>query len=348
MYYVQNKEKLSLVGQSSKELQSLSERLGEKAFRGKQLFDWIYRKNIDNYNLMTNLPRSFKSKLSEIYKIHSLVLVHRSESKNEPTEKFLFQTKSGHRIESVLMREGKRSTVCLSTQVGCAVGCQFCATAQMGFLKNLTTGEIVDQFLQVRSLTDESITNVVFMGMGEPFLNYKPVIQAAELLHQPDGINLGFGRITISTVGIVPKIKQYTQEGHRYKLAISLNGISQEQRLVIMPISKAHPLNDLLVAAREYASKSRKRLTIEYVLIEGLNDAPEDAMNLIDLLRNIRCKLNLIPYNEIGVSFRRPTDERINSFLAQLENASFPVTVRWSKGTDIDAGCGQLAIRENN
>ena len=172
----------------------------------------------------------------------------------------------------------------------------------------MTTGEIIDQFLQVRSLTDEPTTNVVFMGMGEPFLNYKPVIQAAELLHQPDGINLGFGRITISTVGIVPKIKQYTQEGHRYKLAISLNGVSQEQRLVIMPVSKAHPLNDLLVAAREYASKSRKRLTIEYVLIEGLNDAPEDAINLIGLLRNIRCKLNLIPYNDIGVSFRRPTD----------------------------------------
>ena len=184
------------------------------------------------------------------------------------------------------------------------------------------------------------------MGMGEPFLNYKAVIQAADLLHQPDGINMGFGRITISTVGIVPKIRQYTAEAHRYKLAISLNGVSQEQRLEIMPISKVYPLSDLLTVAREYAAKSKKRLTIEYVLIEGLNDASEDAKTLKGLLQNIRCKLNLIPYNEIGSSFRRPSDDRINSFLTQLEDASFPVTVRRSKGTDIDAGCGQLAIKE--
>ena len=345
MRYVQNEEKVSLIGQNLTELQSISEQLGEKPFRGRQLYDWIYRKNIDNHNLMTNLPGDFKTKLSERYKVHPLVLLHHSESKQEPTKKFLFQTSSGHMIESVLMRAGNRSTICLSTQVGCAVDCQFCATAQMGFLKNLTSGEIVDQFSQIRSLTHEPVSNIVFMGMGEPFLNYKAVIQAADLLHQPDGINMGFGRITISTVGIVPKIRQYTAEAHRYKLAISLNGVSQEQRLEIMPISKVYPLSDLLTVAREYADNSKKRLTIEYVLIEGLNDASEDAKTLKGLLQNIRCKLNLIPYNEIGSSFRRPSDDRINSFLTQLEDASFPVTVRRSKGTDIDAGCGQLAIK---
>ncbi|MCS5653024.1 MAG: 23S rRNA (adenine(2503)-C(2))-methyltransferase RlmN [Candidatus Marinimicrobia bacterium] len=345
MYYAQNKEKVSLIGLCLDELRSLSEQIGEEAFRGQQLFDWIYKKNIDDHNLMTNLPGTFITKLSEKYKFHPLVLAHCSESKKEPTKKFLFRTENGHMIESVLMHDGKRSTVCLSTQVGCAVDCQFCATAQMGFLKNLTAGEMIDQFIQIRSLIEEPRINVVFMGMGEPFLNYRSVIQAAELLHRPDGINLGFDRITISTVGIVPKIERYTQEGHRYKLAISLNGVRQEQRSMIMPISKVHTLNDLLAAARKYASKSRRKLTIEYVLIEKLNDSPEDAKTLKRLLRDIRCKLNLIPYNEIGGSYRRPNDDRINAFLAQLQNVCFPVTVRWSKGTDIDAGCGQLAIK---
>ena len=334
-----------MIGLCLDKLRSLSEQIGEKAFRGQQLYDWIYRKNIDDYNLITNLPRTFINKLSENYKFHPLILAHCSESKKEPTKKFLFRTENGHLIETVLMHNGNRSTVCLSTQIGCAVDCQFCATAQMGFLNNLTTGEIIDQFIQIRSLIKGPTINVVFMGMGEPFLNYRSVIKAAELFHQPDGINLGFDRITISTVGIVPKIELYTKEGHCYKLAISLNGVNQEQRSMIMPISKVHTLNDLLTAARKYASKSRRRLTIEYVLIEKLNDSPEDAKTLKRLLQNIKCKLNVIPYNEIGGSYRRPNDDRINGFLAQLKDASFPVTVRWSKGTDIDAGCGQLAIK---
>ena len=247
------------------------------------------------------------------------------------------------------MKEGNRVTLCLSTQVGCALDCKFCATAKMGFKENLNSGEILDQYLLIRQKVKKPITNIVFMGMGEPFLNYKNVIKAAHLLHSPDGINMSTKRITISTAGVIDKIKRFTKEKEKFKLAISLNGTTNEQRSLIMPITLKNSLDDLLDASKKYTESSNRWLTFEYVLLKERNDTAEDANRLIALLTEVqRCKLNVIPYNEIDGEFQRPNQNQIQAFMNKLRSAQFPVTIRWSKGTDIDAGCGQLAIKNNS
>ena len=333
-----------LIGQSISELESFAESLGEKPFRGRQLFDWIYRQEVDEISNMTDLSKSLREKLNSV-PIHPLKLVNRDESLSQQTRKVLFELADGNLVEAVLMQEGKRVTVCLSTQVGCALNCGFCATAKMGFIKNLTVGEIVDQFLHLQKISKEKITNVVFMGMGEPFLNYKNTIAAADFLHHPKGINMAAWRITISTAGVVPKIQQFSEEKHPYKLAISLNGTTQEQSLKTMPVSKTYSFSSLIKASKEYAYHSRNRITFEYVLMDGINNEPRDVDRLLQLLSSVECKLNVIPYNEIDGIYKRPSDEKIESFMNLLKLAPFPVTVRWSKGTDIDAGCGQLATK---
>ena len=332
-----------IIGQSIDDMESLAQFFGSEKYRGGQLFDWIYRKQEDNITKMTDLSVSFRKKLISI-PIHPLKLISNNKSDIQKTKKFLFELNDGNKIESVLMNEGKRITVCLSTQVGCAMDCNFCATAKMGFYKNLTAGEIVDQFLQLQKLINKKITNVVFMGMGEPFHNYNNTIAAADLLHHNRGINMGAWRITISTVGIVPKIIRYAKEKHPYKLAISLNGSDNNQRLMTMPITKTHSFEDLINAAKDYISIVNKRVTFEYVLMENINDKPMDSKKLKDLLSPINCKLNIIPYNDIDSEYKRPDNDAIGAFLKPLKKAPFPVTIRWSKGIDIDAGCGQLAI----
>tara|TARA_B100001250_G_scaffold82023_1_gene67689 strand:- start:5192 stop:6241 length:1050 start_codon:yes stop_codon:yes gene_type:complete len=331
-----------LIGLLMEDLELFAGSLGHQSFRGRQLFDWIYRKNVYNYSEMSDLPLSLREKIAEI-PIHPLKMVNNDMSTSKQTQKYLFELESGEKIESVLMIDGKRVTICLSTQVGCAVDCDFCATGKMGFIQNLTAGEIIDQFLQLQKIIERKITNVVFMGMGEPFLNYESSILAADLLHHPKGINMGAWRITISTAGITKKIKQYANDGHPYKLAVSLNGSYEEQRLITMPITKTQSFSELLEVSQYYTHQSRKRVTFEYVLMAGVNDNPQDAKNLKQILGPINCKLNLIPYNEINGPYRRPADAEIKLFISALKNASFPVTVRWSKGQDIDAGCGQLA-----
>jgi len=340
-------EQKPLIGKSMEDLESFSQSLGEELFRGRQLFDWIYRKNVYNYSEMSDLPIYFREKLSGI-PLHPLRMLNNHVSDSKQTQKYLFELESGEMIESVLMIDGKRVTVCLSTQVGCAVDCDFCATGKMGFIQNLTAGEIVDQFLQLQNIIKNKITNVVFMGMGEPFLNYENTISAAHLLHHPKGINMGAWRITISTAGIIKKIKQFSNDGHPFKLAVSLNGSNEKQRLLTMPITKAQSFSELLEVSQYYTLRSRKRVTFEYVLLAGVNDDQMDAKELKQILAPINCKLNLIPYNEIDGQYRRPTDNSINAFISSLNNAPFPVTVRWSKGQDIDAGCGQLATISDN
>tara|TARA_B100001540_G_scaffold150814_1_gene133668 strand:+ start:2120 stop:3169 length:1050 start_codon:yes stop_codon:yes gene_type:complete len=334
--------KKPLIGLSMEDLELFARSLGHQSFRGRQLFDWIYRKNVYDYSEMSDLPISLREKLSDI-PLHPLKMVNNDVSTSKQTQKYLFELESGEKIESVLMVDGKRVTICLSTQVGCAVDCDFCATGKMGFIQNLTAGEILDQFLQLQKIIEKKITNVVFMGMGEPFLNYNNSILAADLLHHPKGINMGAWRITISTAGITKKIKQFANDAHPYKLAVSLNGSNQEQRLMTMPITKTQSFSELLEVSQYYTHQTRKRVTFEYVLMAGVNDDTVDAKNLKEILAPINCKLNLIPYNEINGPYRRPSDTEIKLFISSLKNASFPVTVRWSKGQDIDAGCGQLA-----
>ena len=336
----------SLIGQSIKDLEILLMSIGEPPYRGRQLFNWIYRKKVYDLTKMTDLPKLSQEKL-KTFSIHPLKILKTNSSSSKKTQKFLFMTKNGNTIESVLMNKGNHTTVCLSTQVGCAVDCSFCATAKMGFIQNLSAGEIIDQYLQLVKLSDNQITNVVFMGMGEPFLNYENCIAAARLLNHEKGINLAARKITISTAGVIKKIKKYTHDKHPYRLAVSLNGSNQDQRLKIMPITKNQTFYNLLNAIKDYTVKTRKRITIEYVLIAGINDSQKDSITLRGILSSIKCNLNVIPYNEIDSIYKRPDKRAIYDFLDPLLNAPFPVTIRWSKGQDIDAGCGQLATNVN-
>ena len=344
MFNVKTNEKVHWIGQTRSEMREHVAKLGQPHFRADQIYNWIYSGKIKSFQSMENIPKSFRTILDKISGLHPLSLVKITGRDSSLTKKFLFRLSTHEMIESVLMQEGNRTTACLSSQVGCAMDCDFCATAKMGFQKNLSVGEIVDQFLFLQQESEKKITNVVFMGMGEPFLNYARVIKAADLLNEPDGIDLGARRITISTVGIIPKIKQFAKEGHRYKLAISLNGTTQNQRLQTMPAAKKYPIHMLIDAAKNYYETAKRFPTFEYVLINNLNDRTTDAENLIKLIGNLPCKVNLIPYNEIGGNYKRPSHDRLTRFINALKNVPFTVTVRWSNGTEIDAGCGQLAV----
>ena len=337
-------KKKSFLDLTSSELNEILLDVGEKRFRIKQINNWIYNQNVRSWDEMINLPLSLIKYLKSEILLHPLKLVSINGSENDKTRKFLFQTTRGNHIESVLMREKNRTTVCVSSQSGCILDCNFCATASMGFLQNLSANEIIDQVILLSSYTKSKITNVVYMGMGEPFMNYRQVIESGKLLNKNMG--LGARRITISTAGIAPKIRQIADDNYSFKLAISLNATNDEVRKKIMPITLKHSFKEIIDSAKYYYSKTKRLITFEYVLLNGINDSTNDAKELVKLLKGFPCKLNIIPYNEIGGDYIRPEIKDINQFLFHLKPAKFIVTVRWSNGTDIDAGCGQLAIRE--
>ena len=333
----------SFIDFSSSEIHKALSECGADSYRLNQINDWIYSKYVQKWEDMANLPKDLLMKLSTLAPLHPLEEINCSGLGSDPTQKFLFLTSKKNKIESVLMRQGSRVTVCISSQSGCAVDCDFCATASMGFKQNLSTGEIVDQVLQLSNRSSLKITNVVFMGMGEPFLNYQKVVEAAKIMNEK--MNLGSRRITISTAGIVSKIYQMADDKLPFKLAVSLNAPNDEIRKVIMPLTVTNPINELLKAAEYYYNKLRRFITFEYVLLENVNSDEKCARQLIHLLKNIPCKVNLIPYNEIESEYKRPSNIAINNFERILKEAPFTTTVRWSKGTNIDAGCGQLAVR---
>ena len=293
---------------------------------------------------MKNIPSSLISQLEKKIKLHSLDLIEITGVKNDPIRKFLFKTKKGNQIESVLMHDKKRTTICVSSQSGCILDCNFCATASMGFLQNLSSTEILDQVLYLASYSESKITNIVYMGMGEPLMNYRSVMESGTLLKTKMG--LGTKRITISTAGIASKIRQIADDNYGFKLAISLNASNENTRNKIMPITKKYSLLKIMKAAEYYFNKTKKLVTFEYVLLKDVNASVSDAQNLMNLLKNFPCKLNVIPYNEIDGDYKRPDIENIESFLSSLDAAPFMVTVRWSNGTDINAGCGQLAVKD--
>lgn len=336
-------QKINLKGLTLEELEAFVLSIEEKRFRAMQLFAWIYRRNVLSFEMMTDMSKSLREKLDKIAYIGSLTASSVQKSALSETQKFLFQLHDGLFVESVIMSEENRRTVCLSTQVGCALGCTFCATGTLGFQRNLETWEIIDQFLAIQRLTEIDITNIVIMGMGEPFLNYDAVLKACHLFNHPDGTAIGNRRIVISTSGIIPQIYRYTDEKQPFKLAISLNAPANTQRTSIMPINKTYSLDRLIEAARYYARKARQRITFEYVLLKNVNDRQQDAEQLKELLSGIPCKINLIPYNAIPNSDWQPTTEAIEKFYSCFENYQAVVSIRWSKGQDIQAACGQLA-----
>ena len=327
------------------ELQTLCIKAGESKFRGEQLFEWLYRHGISSFDCMSNINKSFREHLNEHFILHTLTVENSLPSEEDKSVKILFRTRDDHFIETVSMVENNRHTVCLSSQAGCVLDCHFCATGKLGLKRNLSTGEIVDQLIYVRENTDQPITNVVFMGMGEPFHNYDNVLNASDIFHSPKGFNLASTRITISTAGLLPQINKFIKEKRRYKLAISLNASNDKVRTKIMPINKKWSINDLIKSGKEYSNQKKRLIMFEYVLLKGINDSEEDALELARLLQGIPCKINLIPYNEIEGKYQRPDETTITKFSEILHNYrdEYRVLVRWSKGQDIAAGCGQLA-----
>jgi 23S rRNA (adenine2503-C2)-methyltransferase len=337
-------QKNSFIDLNEPELIKLIQEVGGESFRINQINNWIYNNYVRSWDEMKNIPSSLINQLKKKIKLHSLDLIDITGVKDDPIRKFLFKTKKGNQIESVLMHDKKRTTICVSSQSGCILDCNFCATASMGFLENLSSSEILDQVLYLASYSESKITNIVYMGMGEPLMNYRSVMESGTLLKTKVG--LGAKRITISTAGIASKIRQIADDNYGFKLAISLNASNENTRNKIMPITKKYSLLKIMKAAEYYFIKTKKLVTFEYVLLKDVNASISDAENLMNLLKNFPCKLNVIPYNEIDGDYKRPKIENIESFLSSLESAPFMVTVRWSNGTDINAGCGQLAVKD--
>lgn len=328
---------------SQAQLEEWVQTLGEKSFRGRQIFQWLWQKGVQEFSEMGNLPKSFVQELVDRCDLE-LSTVHQIQtSQTQGTSKFLIRLNDGKFVEAVLIPEAKRVTVCLSSQVGCALDCDFCATGKMGLMRNLTSGEIADQLLHVRRFSERPITNIVFMGMGEPFHNYDQVIKAANILNAELGFAHGARKITLSTSGLVPQIRRFADEGHRFKLAVSLNASEDSSRSALMPINKKWDIAELIKACQYYTKLSSNMLTFEYVLMDGLNDNLGDARRLTKIAEQVFCKVNVIPYNEVVDEYSRPSKKRIETFVEALEGARFGVTVRWSQGDDIDAACGQLS-----
>ncbi len=335
-------KKTNLKNLNKLQLQEFVRSRGLEPFRARQLFHWMYQKNVADFFEMTTLKKNIRESLNDVAEINLLKLNSVVSSQYEPTFKFLFELEDGEMVESVYMEDADRRTICVSTQVGCALKCDFCATGKMGFRKNLTFGEIVEQVLSIERYIGKESTNVVMMGMGEPLLNYEAVIQAADIISDQEGIAISKKKILISTSGIIPGIRRFTEEKQSYKLAISLNAATDEVRSVLMPITRKYPLNDLIKAVKRYGEKSRHLVTFEYLLILGINDSPADAKKLRNLLAGIRCKINIIPYNSVNSPYRPVSENVIEQFFQSLASFSAPVTVRRSRGQDINAACGQL------
>jgi 23S rRNA (adenine2503-C2)-methyltransferase len=322
---------------------------GEPEYRARQVWSGFYQNLWSEPGSYTNLSRTLRSKLSEQFSFSSLTPIAVQQSKDKETIKTLFQLPDGQAIESVLMQYKHRRTLCISTQAGCAMGCVFCATGQMGFRRNLSSGEIAEQVLYYARLLhqrDEQVTNVVVMGMGEPFHNYEATMAAIDLLNHPQGYNLGARRFTISTVGLVPAIRRFTEERRQVNLAVSLHAADDALRASMLPIDKRYPISELLQACEEYVQTTRRRITFEWALINNINDSPEQARKLAHLLHGLLCHVNVIPLNPTHFyPGQATTRERAETFKRTLEDKGIPCTIRIRRGIDIQAGCGQLATR---
>lgn len=337
---------------SFSELTAVLQTWGEPAYRAKQIWQGLYQKLWDDPDQFSSLSKTLREKLRATFSFSHLSPAKILRSTDNETIKTLFKLPDERAIEAVLMRYNTRRTLCISTQAGCAMGCVFCATGQMGFKRNLSSGEIVEQILYYARLLQndsEHVTNVVMMGMGEPFHNYDHTLAAIDRLNDPEGFGLGARRFTISTVGLVPMIRKFAAEKRQINLAISLHAATDEERSAIMPVNRKYPLEELLSACREYVELTSRRITFEWALIQGVNDSEETAAKLAHLLKGLMCHVNIIPLNPTQkFSGKGSTRERAIAFKEELEKHGIPCTIRIRRGIDIQAGCGQLATLESD
>ncbi|PAW81441.1 MAG: 23S rRNA (adenine(2503)-C(2))-methyltransferase [Spartobacteria bacterium Tous-C9RFEB] len=327
--------------------------IGQPAYRAGQVLDWIYKRRVRDWDDMSNLPAPLREALKQEFPAARLEKIRETGSK-DTTRKFLFRLPDGQMIESVLIPASPalygdasdRRTICISSQVGCAYGCKFCASGLDGWKRNLHAGEIVDQFLQVEAISGEKINNIVFMGMGEPMANYDNLLRAIGILNAPWGVGLGARHMTVSTSGLVPQIRKLAAQPLQVRLAISFHGATDEVRSTIMPVNKKYPVEDLVAACEDYVRIKKQRITFEYILIRDVNDSMEQARLLAKQARRVGAKVNLIPYNVVdGLPWIRPEEDSQDAFLAVLRQAGAEATLRREKGHDIAAACGQLRLQ---
>ena len=327
--------------------------IAQPSYRARQITDWLYKKRVSSFLEMTDLPQALRAKLADDFSFDKIEVV-RVLGSTDTTRKFLFRLSDGNLIESVLIpaspalygSPSDRRTICVSTQVGCAYGCKFCASGLDGWKRNLQPNEIVNQIIAVEKEGGERIDNIVFMGMGEPLANYDNVMRAIQIINAPWGIGIGARRITISTSGLVPQIRKLAEQPLQIRLAVSLHGATDDVRTRIMPVNRKYDLSSLLEASRYFTSRKKQRITFEYILIADVNDSDEQARALAKHARALDAKVNLIPYNNVeGLGWARPSPDRQKKFLAILRAAGVRATLRREKGDDIAAACGQLRLQ---
>lgn len=340
--------KIDILSLTRGELEREIEAAGFPAYRARQLYSWLYNRGVTDFTAMTNVPKSLRAHLRSTGLVCPVRVAGERRSKVDKTRKFLIGLPDNLKVETVLMPERAKATVCVSTQVGCALGCAFCATGRMGLARNLTAGEIVGQAVAAGIASGDALArarlNIVFMGMGEPLANCQALFKAIQILNDPNGLAVGARRITVSTAGLVPGIRRLASLGMQVGLAVSLNAATDELRSSLMPINDRYPIRKVIKAAADYAESSGRRVTLEYVMLGGVNDRVGDASGLAALAADLPCKINIIEYNSTpGSRFRPPSRGALGRFVEHLYKRAPAVTVRSSRGSDIDAACGQLA-----
>lgn len=336
-------DKIDILSLNIEEMKTLLTDMGEKAFRAKQIFNWLHKKQAASFDEMSNLSKDLRQKLSDKCEIKTLKIVQKLVSKEDSTSKYLFETDDGNLIESVLMKYSYGNAVCISSQVGCRMGCTFCASTLDGLERNLTAGEMLSQIYAIQKDSEERVGSVVIMGSGEPLDNFDNLLKFLDLVHSPEGLELGHRHITVSTCGLVEKIYELAEKMLQINLAVSLHAPNDEIRQRTMPIARKYPINELISAAKAYGNKTNRRVTYEYALIKDINDSEECARELAKRLKGSLCHVNLIPVNDVKErNYERSLENTISEFAEVLTSLGIETTVRRKLGSDINAACGQL------
>ena len=337
----------SIYNKSFKDLENYFESIGEKKYKASQVYEWLYDKRVESFDEFSNVKKDIIKKLKEDFEINKLVI--KQVEKDIEVQKYLFELNDGNHIEAVLMMHDYGKSLCISSQVGCNMGCKFCESGRLKKVRNLEANEMVLQVLQIEKEINARISHIVIMGIGEPFDNYDNVIKFIEIINHSKGLQIGARHITISTCGLVPKIEEFSLLPYQVNLAISLHAATNAVRNKIMPINKVYPIEVLMESIKKYINKTNRRVTFEYIMLEGINDSREDAINLSNLLKGLNCYVNIIPYNETNNNgFKRSKKDTILQFYDIMKKRNIAVTIRREFGRNISAACGQLRAKKES